>query len=108
MVAVPLATQLSEALRAETASRKEIVDLESLLLHAEEGLKTQRASANLQYEVKSAKSPKRLRAGFANGMDSLQEGWRPFEKSFLGRPLWFSSLIVPLGAVSGRQPLGGP
>ena len=55
MVAVPLATQLSEALRAETASRKEIVDLESLLLHAEEGLKTQPASTNVQYEVKFAK-----------------------------------------------------
>jgi hypothetical protein len=48
---VPLGAQLSEALRAEAAARKEVRDLESLLLHAAEGLRISPTSPEARFEM---------------------------------------------------------
>ena len=49
--AVPLTTQLSEALRAKAAAEKDVTDLESLLLHAGEGLKTSPDSPEARFNM---------------------------------------------------------
>jgi hypothetical protein len=49
--AVPLTTQLSEALRTKAAAEKDVTDLESLLLHAGEGLKTSPDSPEARFNT---------------------------------------------------------
>jgi len=89
-VAVPLASQLSEAVRAEAAARKEIADVESLLLNAKDWLKKGPDSPKAQYEVEFAKEElaiaKTRQTLWADQVDRLRARLNPDEDRNPPRP----------------------